>query len=70
MSRDNIVKPKEPLEEALDKLDLDSSLVLANILLQKVLYLRNQELSKAKVDKLLKPDTAIKIPTMIHKPLD
>jgi hypothetical protein len=61
--------PKNPLEEALDKLDLDSSLVLANILIQKVLYLRNQELSKAKVDKLLKPDTAIKIPMSINKPL-
>ena len=62
--------PKNPLEEALDKLDIDNSLVLANILLQKAIYLRNEELRNTKVDKLLKPDTAIKIPLAIHKPLD
>ena len=60
---------KNPLEEALDKLDLDSSLVLANILIQKVLYLRNEELRNTKVDKLLKPDTRITIPMSINKPL-
>jgi len=64
------IVPKNPLEEALDKLDLDNTLVLANILLQKALYLRNKEQAKAKVDKLIKPDTAIQIPLSIHKPLE
>jgi hypothetical protein len=58
------------LEEALDTLSLESTLVLSNILISKAIYLRNQELRKAKVDKLLKPDTAIQLPISLHKPLE
>lgn len=69
------ILPKS-LEEALDTLSLESTLVLSNILIGKAIYLRNQELRNTKVDKLLKPksilstDTAIKLPTALHKPLE
>lgn len=68
------ILPKS-LEEALDTLSLESTLVLSNILIGKAIYLRNQELSKAKVNSLIKPnklstDTAIKLPTVLHKPLE
>lgn len=68
------ILPK-PLEEALDTLSLENTLVLSNILLSKAIYLRNQELRKAKVDSLIKPnklstDTAIKLPYAIHKSIE
>ena len=62
--------PKTDLEQALDKLDLQGILVLMAILSQKAIMMQQNEARKARVDKLMKPDTAIKIPTAIHKPIE
>lgn len=64
------IKPKNPLEQALEQLDLQATLVLLTVLSQRALMLQQKELKNTKVDKLLKPDTAIKIPFSIHKPIE
>lgn len=51
------IRPKNPLEEALDKLDLQATLVLLTMLSQKALMLQQAEAKKATVSKLLKPDS-------------
>lgn len=56
------IRPKNPLEEALDKLDLQATLVLLTMLSQKALMLQQAEAKKNTVAKLMKPDTAIKLP--------
>lgn len=58
-----VLTKKNPLEEALDKLDLQATLVLLTMLSQKALMLQQAEAKKNTVAKLLKPDTAIKLPS-------
>ena len=59
-----------PLEEALGKLDLQATLVLLSVLSQRALMLQQKEAKVTKIDNLLKPDTAIKLPMSLYKPLD
>lgn len=53
---------KNPLEDSLSKLDLQGTLVLLNLLAQQALMLQQAEAKKANISKLMKPDTAIKLP--------
>lgn len=53
---------KNPLEESLNKLDLQGTLVLMNLLAVRALGLQQDEVKKNKISKLMKPDTAIKLP--------
>lgn len=57
--------PKNPLEESLSKLDLQSTLVLMGILSQRALELQLQEQRKNNISKLMKPDTAIILPSIL-----
>lgn len=57
----NLTK-KNPLEESLGKLDLQATLVLLNLLGQQALMLQQAEAKKNNLTKLMKPDTAIKLP--------
>lgn len=65
-----LIPKKNPLEEALSNLDLQATIVLLTVLSQRALMLQQEQLKKTKVDKLLKPDTAIKLPFSMHKPLE
>lgn len=56
------LKHKNPLEESLSKLDLQATLVLLNLLANQALMLQQAEAKKNNINKLLKPDTAIKLP--------
>lgn len=56
------IQPKNSLEEALSKMNLQSTLVLLTILTQRALELQQEEQRKNNVSKLMKPDTAIKLP--------
>lgn len=53
---------KNPLEASLNKLDLQGTLVLMNLLAVRALGLQQDEVKKNKISKLMKPDTAIKLP--------
>lgn len=53
---------KNTLEEALDKMNLQSTLVLLTILSNRALSLQQQEAKKNHISKLMKPDTAIILP--------
>jgi hypothetical protein len=57
------IQPKNPLEEALGQLDLQATLVLLSILSQRALFLQQEDARKTKISKLMKPDTAIKLPS-------
>jgi len=50
-----LVEKKNPLEEALSKLDLQGTLVLLNILSTRALGLQQDEARKAKVQQLINP---------------
>lgn len=51
-----IIPAANPLEEALNSLDLNGCLMLSNLLLQKAIYLKQQEDAKGK-PKILSPNT-------------
>lgn len=53
---------KNPLTESLDKLDLQGTLVLLNLLAVRALDLQQAEAKKNNISKLMKPDTAIRLP--------
>lgn len=53
---------KNPLEDSLNKLDLQGTLVLMNLLAVRALGLQQDEARKNKISKLMKPDTAIRLP--------
>lgn len=56
------LKKKNLLEESLSKLDLQSTIVLLNLLASQALMLQQAEAKKANITRLMKPDTAIKLP--------
>lgn len=56
------LQPKNNLEEALSKLDLQATLVLLNILSAQALSLQQAAAKKENISRLMKPDTAIKLP--------
>jgi len=56
------LQPKNNLEEALSKLDLQATLVLLNILSSQALSLQQAEAKKARISKLIEPETAIRLP--------
>jgi len=58
----NLIQPKNPLEESLSKLDLQGTIVLLNLLASKALELQQAEAKKNNITRLMKPDTAIKLP--------
>lgn len=57
-----VLKPKNPLEESLSKLDLQATLVMLNILSAKSLDLYLAKAKKDNITKLMQPATAIKLP--------
>jgi hypothetical protein len=56
-----VVPASNPLEEALNSLNLDGCLMLSNLLLQKAIFLRQEEASKGK-PKILKAND---VPSML-----
>lgn len=53
---------KNPLQDSIDKLDLQATIVLLNILSNRALELHLEKAKKENISKLLKPDTAIRLP--------
>ena len=56
------IKPKNPLEESLSKLDLQGTIVLMNVLSARALELHMEKAKKDNITRLMKPDTAIRLP--------
>lgn len=58
-----LMQHKNPLEASLSKLDLQATLVMLNILSAKSLDLFLQKAKQDNITKLMKPSTAIKLPS-------
>lgn len=56
----DIKNPNNPLETALNQLDLQGTLILMNLLSQKALFMQQEELkNRSNVSKILKPTNLI-----------